>query len=804
MAIHGQFVEKDSLRKKSDISPEDMNRIVREKLWLKGLNKEQLLAVEAEGNLSIIASAGSGKTKTIIARLAHLIHKKKVAPDRIVATTFTQKAAGEMKSRLHEWGCRRPQYMGTFHSVMSLMMRNIPRLAIPYRKNFTVAKGSALKRIITRELFSALDAAERTTFENLCKDARGYMLIDSACDDFLNMISALKGNLAYSATFRGIDDFPDYFKDILRNEGKKPSMQAAWYLLSIGCYQRYERIKASMNVMDVDDLLYVPTAVMVHDRNTQQYVSSKIDHVIVDEDQDCSLVQVRLAELLSDRQNLVKVGDDAQSIYGWRGSDVSFTREWASAEDVTMIRLVRNYRSSEKIVNFANEITRQDITTIPKEMIASGQNKDYAILPIYTKYDTEDEEVNGIIEEIQSMISNGVFLKDIAILSRTRRFAEKIYMKLLASKILARYDRDSFFSKKIIKFYMAAIRLSLEPENYRSACIHIEDLFDVPEIPLGIGEKMVQVLVDNIKNPGEDIPDSEKLVAGLEMSAPQMRGEKAKIFIKNLADNIKNTSESIKSAKKEFYTEKDRESFVSRLLEILDDIDEYLNVQNVINNSYNESSQYYHLVNECYEEFKKNRSISLEMQEMLLAFNKKNASRWTEVTIRSEISNVVQQIRNIERLKEDIETMRELIVGAGSFEGFIEMSSLGIEAINTKDDAIEIMTIHGAKGLEWDHVFWAGFHDTAFFPDKIERASDPVFYESVRLCYVAATRAKKELHMSWSVMEKANTSGYSKMPCRIFLDIDPGTFTNDDPDDAIREMKETVGHSLENLRVKEF
>lgn len=759
--------------------------------WLNDLNEDQKRAVLTENNLCLLASAGSGKTKTIISYIVYRIFQKKTHPNRIVAATFTRKAAFEMQQRILECGAPAPQHIGTFHGIMANLLRYNSVLSEPYREDFNVLRKTSLIRIVMREVLNSLDVDERKKFESHIQDDYGRLQIQNACSIFLSLISALKSDMVSPERYEGISSIPKWYKLDFSNF----AIKGALFLLEVFGYDKYETIKRNMNVMDVDDLLYVPVRNMRDNRNLRKSISRNIDYVVVDEDQDCSKMQVELARYLSESGILVRVGDDGQSIYSWRGGNVSYIRQWAEQDDVTVIKLLKNYRSSAKIVNLANEFIKQDPTTLPKVMKAAGRNHSYPTLPVYKNYRNDREEVNGIVGKIADLLEEGIQLNDIAILTRGHFLAEKIYNELLINRIPSRYERSSFFERKIVQFYTTLMSLVMRPNDYRQACVLIADLFKIEEMKCGIGEKTIDAIVDAIE-------DKKDLIEGLEAAIKIARGENSKEYIRRIIKTISIVNQEVQIIDVAFSLKKNEEEYVKRYQECFNTLGDTIGINKALFDKTEQAENYYNLMIDIHNDYKINNFVSEEHIDALREFGLKGVTRWNQRRIMNEIDIATQKLRRLENLGQTIETIRELLKKSSDFDGFIKMSILGSEASDVQKNAISISTIHSSKGLEWDYLFCAGFDDYAFF-GKSEEEDDDAFYEGVRMAYVAVTRAKKEIQMSWASYpsEKINSNRKERRPNRLFVNTSADVYLNDDPANNLVFFKQVMKKRLKNLRV---
>lgn len=408
---------------------------------LEGLNEEQEKAVRCIGGpVLIVAGAGSGKTRVLTSRIAYILGSG-CPPERILALTFTKKAANEMKERIAGMVGERPArklYMGTFHSVFIRFLREFAE-SLGYRKDFTIYD--------TGDSISAV----RTCLKELQLDEKIYKP-----KDVLSRISMAKNNLttaaAYSRNAAAIQN---------DTAAKKPRIHEIYRLYSQKCLQS--------NVMDFDDILLNMNILLRDNPEALESVSGRFSYIMVDEYQDTNFSQYLILKKLSaDHRNICVVGDDSQSIYAFRGAKIenilNFKKDYP---ECNVFRLERNYRSTRTIVDAANSLIARNSARIPKKCWSGGEIGDK--IKLISAY-TEQEEAILVVSEIVSRIhSESAAYKDFAILYRTnsqsRALEEALRRRNLPYRI---YSGNSFFDRMEVKDLMAYFKLASNTDDDES------------------------------------------------------------------------------------------------------------------------------------------------------------------------------------------------------------------------------------------------------------------------------------------------------------------------------------------------
>ncbi|HTW85612.1 MAG TPA: DUF3553 domain-containing protein [Candidatus Sulfotelmatobacter sp.] len=411
------------------------------------LNDVQRAAVEhTDGPVLIFAGAGSGKTRVLTNRIAHLLEEKQVFPDRILAVTFTNKAAGEMKARLERMvgAPARDLWVGTFHSMCVRMLRRDGR-KIGVAPNFAIMD-DADQRAIVREVIADLDFDERQI-------APGAALAE---------ISKAKNNL-WS---------PDQYEE------KNPSFAGEKYAQ---VYREYDRRLAESNGLDFDDLIGRAIHLLDSDEEARTRYQTKFKYVLVDEYQDVNYAQYRLvATLAKEHGNITVVGDDDQSIYSWRGSDyrmiLRFEEDFPGAK---VFKLEENYRSTQTILEAANELVAHNEGRSPKKLFtrrAEGEK--------VTAFQAESEraEVRYVMEKIKEHVRGGAAYRDFLVLYRTNAQSRYFEEGFLADGIPYRVVGGvGFYARTEVKDMLSYLRYIVNPSD----AVAFRRIVNVPRRSIG-------------------------------------------------------------------------------------------------------------------------------------------------------------------------------------------------------------------------------------------------------------------------------------------------------------------------------
>lgn len=623
--------------------------------YLDELNEPQRQAVtHKDGPIMIIAGAGSGKTKVLTTRIAHLMGYHHVDAFNILALTFTNKAAKEMKERVERTlgnSEARNLYIGTFHSVFARILRGEAN-KIGYPSSFTIYDTDDAKSVIKTVL------KEMELDDKLYKPNIVY-----------NRISSAKNSLVGPA---------EYMADsMLQQEDARANRPAIGRI-----YDAYNKRCFKNGAMDFDDLLFKMYELLKNHADALSKYQRKFKYIMIDEYQDTNTSQYEIIKLLGAmHENICVVGDDAQSIYSFRGATIEnilqFEKDY---DDVTVVKLEQNYRSTKTILEVANEIIGNNKNQLPKTLWTDKGDGDKIKL---VRTATDNEEGKYVADTIQEeKLRNHFFNNDFAILYRTNAQSRSYEESLRRMNIPYRiYGGLSFYQRKEIKDYIAYLRVVVNPSDE-------EALKRIINFPVrGIGKTSMEraVLAAN----ENDIT----LWQVLEKAATYG-------FKSGTLEAISNFVTMIKMFQSELQKK----------------------------NAYDVSV----LVG-------KNTLIVKEL------FNDKT----TEGVARYE--NVQELLNSIKEFTETPMNEEDGEVGDKSLGGYLQQITLLTDADNNKNeaDSVKLMTIHAAKGLEFACVFVGGLEET-LFPSGMSINTREELEEERRLFYVAITRAKKKLWLTYA------------------------------------------------------
>ncbi len=419
------------------------------------LNDAQSAAVrQSDGPVLIFAGAGSGKTRVLTHRIAYLLEELRVAPERILAVTFTNKAAGEMKSRLQTMigTSARDLWVSTFHSMcVRILRRDGSRIGVG--RSFAVIDDSDQRQLV-KEILDDLDYDER-------------QLSPGAC---LAEIDKAKNALIW----------PEQY-------AQKQTSFAGERFANV--YTEYQRRLAESNSLDFDDLIVRTIDLLERDKETREKYQHRFEYVLVDEYQDVNAAQYRLVALLGGYHgNITVVGDDDQSIYSWRGSDyrmiLRFEEDFPGAKT---FKLEENYRSTSRILEAANHLVANNRSRAPKRLFTSrGEGEPITLYPAAT----ERDEARYVVEKVKSMVRDGSAYRDFVVLYRTNAQSRVFEEALLAEGIPYRVVGGvGFYARTEIKDVVAYLRYIVNSSD----ALAFKRIVNVPR--RGIGQQTLAALV---------------------------------------------------------------------------------------------------------------------------------------------------------------------------------------------------------------------------------------------------------------------------------------------------------------------
>lgn len=604
---------------------------------LTGLNPAQIKAVkQTKGPVLILAGAGSGKTKTLTHRIAYLIAEKKVSPLGILAVTFTNKAAGEMRQRVLKLLEQAPEnrhflpYLGTFHSVCVRMLRQEAK-TLGYSSSFVIFDDADSTSAIKQSM-RQLGIDEKRFAPRLIK----------------SLISSAKNEMVDSAHYQEI------------STGGVQEIAAKVYPV-------YQRLLKEANALDFDDLLGQTVTMLQKHPVILQKWQKQFSYILIDEYQDTNHVQYQFAKLLAGaHHNICVVGDDWQSIYSWRGANfrniLDFERDYPETK---VIKLEQNYRSSKQILDAAQAVIAKNQQRSDKLL---WTDKPSGVPVSVHQVSSETNEGELIIRHVEEAVASGRRrLGDFAVLYRTNaqsRSLEETFLRYgVPYKVVG---GTRFYERKEIKDILAYLRFVYQPDDI----ISMGRIINIP--PRGLGEKSLETFL------------SWRLAQKLSLLDALGRANEATGLTPRAATALASFYKLVQTLRQSAKT-----SSVAELIEL------------VIKRS-------------GYKDYLNDGSIQ-----------------------------AADRIENIEEL---ISVAREY--DSVDLADFLEEVALvsDVDQYDANSDAVTLMTLHAAKGLEFPTVFMAGMEE-GIFPHSNSLFDPQQLEEERRLCYVGMTRAMEELHL---------------------------------------------------------
>ncbi len=610
--------------------------------YLNKLNEKQReAAVHKEGPLLILAGAGSGKTSTMTHRIAYLVREEGIRPGNILAVTFTNKAAGEMRERVEALvGSTSGMWILTFHSACLRILRSNAEV-LGFNKDFVVYDPTDQK-VVMRNCIKEQNVDDK-------KFTVQYMLsIISDCKE-----KALS---------------PQQFLQANGEDFKSKTI--------FGLYQAYQNVLKKNNAMDFDDLILNTVKLFEQNPDILEYYQDRFQYIMVDEYQDTNHIQYKMVKLLAQKyENICVVGDDDQCIYQWRGADIKNILEFEKDfRDTKVIKLEQNYRSQANILEAAYSVIANNKDRKSKKLWTT---KDKGEKVRYYRADDEKEEARYIAAEIHHQKGGELQYKDFAILYRTnaqsRTFEEALMSRDIPYRVLGGVK---YYDRKEIKDIMAYMRLVENPADDLS----LRRIINEPK--RGIGDKTVeklQTLADVRKESLLKVLQDDEIVNSLP--------GKAVASVKNMVEVIcKVSAEKENLRVSDIYDTLMVQTGYLKALEDLNTVEAEGRIENL-----------------------------LEFKSVIYDYEKENP---------------------------------QLSLGE-----FMEKVALISEVDNhdADENAVVLMTMHSAKGLEFPVVFMPGMED-GLFPGWRSLEKPGGVDEERRLCYVGMTRAMKKLYLTSASM----------------------------------------------------
>ena len=607
--------------------------------YLKNLNNAQKEAVlHLDGPLLIVAGAGSGKTKVLTSRIAHIIKEKKAFPNQILSVTFTNKAAKEMQNRVSKILSSTAtglSWLGTFHSICAKLLRRHASAA-NLNSNFTIIDTDDQIRLI----------------KNICK-AENIDIKQLAPRFILAIIDRWK-NKGYYPSEVVINNKDVYEKTILP------------------LYKTYQQKLVDLNSCDFGDLILHTVKILEHYPDIRKIYSNNFKYILVDEYQDTNFIQSKWLNLLSEKnKNLCCVGDDDQSIYSWRGAEIKNFLEFDQVyKNTKVIRLEQNYRSSQNILSVASNLIANNQNRVGKTLTTTMEEGDLVKLNCFKN--GKDEAI-GISDEIEKKIKKKYSYNNVAILVRaifqTREFEERFLKIGLPYRILG---GTKFYERAEIKDCVAYLRLIHQEKDD----LAFERIVNTPK--RSIGDTTLKTVHKFSKENKLNLESASLKMIELNLIKP-----KTKIGL----------------------------------------------------------SAFLNLLNKWRNDLLIKKINHIKLLQIVLDESGYSAMLKNKKDVDNE--------NRLENIKELLSAMKEF----NNLESFLEHVSLATSIDQEwEGEKVNMMTMHGAKGLEFDVVFLPGWEEGLFPHQKsIEEKGQNGLEEERRLAYVGITRAKKKAIISFSM-----------------------------------------------------
>ena len=607
--------------------------------YLKNLNNAQKEAVlYLDGPLLIVAGAGSGKTKVLTSRIAHIIKEKKAFPNQILSVTFTNKAAKEMQTRVSKMlgsAATGLSWLGTFHSICAKILRK-HATAANLNSNFTIIDTDDQTRLI----------------KNICKSEN--IDIKQLAPRFILAIIDRWKNKGYYPSEVIINNKDIYEKTILP------------------LYKIYQQKLIDLNSCDFGDLILHTVKILENYSDIRQIYTTNFKYILVDEYQDTNFIQSKWLNLLSEKtKNLCCVGDDDQSIYSWRGAEIKNFLEFDQVyENTKVIRLEQNYRSSQNILSVASNLISNNQNRVGKTLTTTMEEGDLVKLNCFKN--GKDEAI-GISDEIEKKLKKQYSFNEMAILVRaifqTREFEERFLKIGMPYRILG---GTKFYERAEIKDCVAYLRLIHQERDD----LAFERIVNNPK--RSIGDTTLKTIHEFGKENNLSLESAANKM--LEQNLIKPKTKIGLSFFLNALNKWRND----------------------------------LNIKNI-------------------NHIKLLQTVLDESGYSAMLKNKKD----------------LDNENRLENIKELLSAMKEF----DNLESFLEHVSLATSIDQEWDgEKINMMTMHAAKGLEFDVVFLPGWEEGLFPHQKsIEEKGQNGLEEERRLAYVGITRAKKKAIISFSM-----------------------------------------------------
>jgi DNA helicase-2/ATP-dependent DNA helicase PcrA len=623
------------------------------------LNPTQFDAVtHTEGPLLILAGAGSGKTRVLTHRIAYLLEQGLAAPDEVLAITFTNKAAKEMKERvaLLVGPDSRKMWVSTFHAFCARILR-VHAEKLGYRREFTIYDSADQTRLVKRCIIE------------LGKDPKRFNP-----RSFHAQISSAKNLLL---------DSSDYLR---QTEGYMAENVAEVYDL-------YQKRLYENNAMDFDDLIMQTVALLELFPEVRERYQRRFKYIHVDEYQDTNHAQYRLVNALAAaHRNLCVVGDDDQSVYSWRGADISnilnFERDYPEAK---VVKLEQNYRSTQTILGAANAVVSNNASRKAKELWTAGDEGER--IRVFTAAD-DYAEARFVVSEVLRLAGSGASLRDVAVFYRTNAQSRTLEDVLVREGVPYQIVGGvRFYERAEVRDAMAYLAVI----SNKDASVSLERIVNVPK--RGLGATSVARLQEYASREGISLYDA---LADAGEAGLTGKASAACLKVRNLFEGWRVAAREVPPA---------------------------------------------------------------EIIEAVLEESGYKAELTAENTVEAE-----SRLENLEELVNAAAEYERVAGAEATLDGFLQEQALFSEADKlTGEGKVTLMTLHNAKGLEYDHVFVVGMEEGTF--PHARSLDEQNLEEERRLCYVGITRARKTLTLTYARIRSTYGEREYQMASRFLSEI---------------------------------
>jgi DNA helicase II / ATP-dependent DNA helicase PcrA len=626
---------------------------------LESLNPTQLDAVKhTEGPLLILAGAGSGKTRVLTHRIAYILGEGLAAPEEVLAITFTNKAAGEMKDRvaLLVGPDSRKMWVSTFHAFCARVLR-VHAEKLGYKREFTIYDGADQVRLVKRCIVELGKDPKRFNPRSFAAQISAAKNVLMTPEDYLR---STEGYIA-----ENVAEVDDLYQTRL-----------------------YEN-----NAMDFDDLIMQTVALLEVFAEVRERYQRRFKYIHVDEYQDTNHAQYRLVNILAAaHRNLCVVGDDDQSVYSWRGADIrnilDFERDYPEAK---VVKLEQNYRSTQTILDAANAVVTNNASRKSKELWTAGPEGER--IRVFTAVD-EYAEARFVISEIERLVDSGASPRDMAVFYRTNAQSRALEDVLVREGIPYQVVGGvRFYERAEIKDTMAYLTVISNPNDAGA----LERIINVPK--RGLGSTSVARLQDHARRNGLSLYEALAEADAADLTGAAKKSCRA---VRGLFEGWRVAAREISPAE---------------------------------------------LVGAVLDESGYRAELEAE--------------------------NTVESESRLENLEELINAAKEYerFEPEPTLEGFLQEQALysDQDTLNTEGGQVALMTLHNAKGLEFDHVFVVGMEEGTF--PHARSLDEQNLEEERRLCYVGITRAKRTLTLSYAKLRSNWGEREYQMPSRFLSEI---------------------------------